>query len=402
MSLFDFIFKKDKESEKALHVQTVFKELNGYRPVFRSWGGKLYESELVRAAIDAKARHCMKLQATFSGAARQTLVNKMKHAPNEWQTWSQFFYRASAILDAKTTCFIVPVFDAGLTVTGYYTVVPDRCDIKEYKGEPWLIYHFLDGKEAAVELRLCAILTRFQMENDFFGEGNGPLHDTMDLIAYDRQGIKNAIEQTASYTLMGQVDNFTDSDDLKKERERFTRKNLQNEQKNQGILLFPNTYKNIKELKIDPYTIDPEEAKDIRDNVFRYFGVNDKVLMNSATNDELDAFFNGAVEPFAIQISEGLTKAMYSLKERTNGNKFTAAANRLQYMNASSKVQMAQQLLDRGVMSINEARALFNYPDVEGGDVRSIRGEYKNANDLVTTEGVEVITVEEEENAGED
>ena len=57
MSLFEKIFKKDRESEKALHHYTVFRELNGYKPVFHSWGGEIYEVELVRAAIDARARH---------------------------------------------------------------------------------------------------------------------------------------------------------------------------------------------------------------------------------------------------------------------------------------------------------------------------------------------------------
>ena len=42
---------------------------------------------------------------------------------------------------------------------------------------------------------------------------------------------------------------------------------------------------------------------------------------------------------------------------------------------------MSQQMHDRGVMSINEARELFNYAPVEGGDIRTIRGEYKNAGD---------------------
>lgn len=61
------------------------------------------------------------------------------------------------------------------------------------------------------------------------------------------------------------------------------------------------------------------------------------------------------------------------------------SANRLQYMSTTQKVSMAQQLLDRGVMSINEARELFNYAPVEGGDIRTIRGEYKN------TEEIEVL-----------
>jgi hypothetical protein len=33
-------------------------------------------------------------------------------------------------------------------------------------------------------------------------------------------------------------------------------------------------------------------------------------------------------------------------------------------------------------MSINEARELFNYTTVDGGDARTIRGEYKNADEL--------------------
>ena len=50
---------------------------------------------------------------------------------------------------------------------------------------------------------------------------------------------------------------------------------------------------------------------------------------------------------------------------------------------------MAQQLLDRGVMSINEARELFNYAEVENGNVRFIRGEYKDADEATEITGTE-------------
>jgi hypothetical protein len=46
-------------------------------------------------------------------------------------------------------------------------------------------------------------------------------------------------------------------------------------------------------------------------------------------------------------------------------------------------------------MSINEARELFNYGTVENGDVRFIRGEYKDAD-------AEVTEVSEEESDGEE
>ena len=159
------------------------------------------------------------------------------------------------------------------------------------------------------------------------------------------------------------------------------------------MLLFPNTYKDIQQIKTDAYTIDASQMEYIRTNVYNYFGVNENILQNKAKSDELDAFFNGAIEPFAIQFSEVMTKAIFSERERAQGSRFVANANRLQYMTVNEKVAMVQQLLDRGVMSINEARELFNYEDVEGGDLRTIRGEYKDASDLDT-----INVIQEEKN----
>ena len=404
MGLFEKIFKKDRESQNATQHYVVFKQLNGYRPVFKSWGGEIYESELVRAAIDARARHIGKLDPKIYGSARPSLQNKMKHAPNEWQTWYQFLYRCSTILDVKNTCLIVPVFDADLIVTGYFPVLPDKAEIVSYENEPWILYKFGHGTPpGAVEARLCAIMTKHQFKGDFFGDTNSALDDTMKLIDIDRQGIQAAVENGASYSFMAQTDNFTDPEDLEEERKRFSRANLSKDADDGGILLFPNTYKNIQQIKYSPYTVNAEEKEQIEKNVFRYFGVNDDVMMNKANGDQLDAFYNGAIEPFAIQFSEAMTRAMFTLRERSNGAQMKLTSNRLQYMSTSAKISMAQQLLDRGVMTINEARELFNYPTVEGGDVRGIRGEYKNADELTTADGIPVAVPaeQEEENASQ-
>lgn len=389
MGLFDKIFrpKKATESERALnYAHEVFKELNGYRPVFTDWKGEIYESELVRAAIDARARHISKLLVETRGTANPSLQNKLKQGPNQWNTWSQFLYRLSTILDVHNTAFVVPVFDASMVITGYYPVLPKKCEIVDYKDEPWLRYKFTNGT-AAVELKKCAILTKFQYKDDFFGENNDSLDDTMKLIDIQNRGIEDAVKNSASYRFMAQVNNFTKAADLKNERVRFSSENLTKDAEAGGLLLFPNTYNNVQQIKFNPFTVDADQMKLIDDNVDKYFGVNDKILKNEAKGDELDAFFNGAIEPFAIQFSEAMTKAIFSERERANGSYLIANANRLQYMTTSEKVSMAQQMLDRGVMSINEARELFNYMPVEGGDVRTIRGEYKNADDDELTGG---------------
>ena len=399
MSLLDKIFRpaEAKKSEDALReARSFFQTLTAYAPVFTNWGGAVYESEIVRASIDARARHISKLKVETVGTANPSLQSKLAQGPNQFQTWSQFLYRTSTILDVNNTAFIVPVFDERMIITGVYPVLPTSCKLVEYEGEVWLRYQFSSGQVAAVEFRKCAVLTKHQYKSDFFGDSNYPLKDTMQLIHIQNQGIEEGVKNAATFRFMATLNNFASAADLAKERERFREANLSTQSEAGGFLLFPNTYKDIKQVDVRPYSIDADQMKQIRENVFNYFGVNEGVLQNSAKNEELEGFFDGAIEPFAIQLSEALTKMLFSERERAQGSYVMVNANRLQYMSTSQKVQMAQQLLDRGVMSINEARLLFNYNEVEGGDVRFIRGEYVNTDNRIEGE-----TQEEENDAKE-
>ena len=379
MSLFDKIFRPDKarKSEKALQeAQGFFKTLTAYQPSFTSWGGAIYESEIVRAAIDAKARHVSKLKVECIGSANPSLQSKLRQGPNPWQTWSQFLYRTSTILDVNNTVFITPVFDERMIITGYYSVLPSMCSLIEYDGEVWLRYQFSSGQIAAVELRKCAILTRFQYESDFFGSSNFALKDTMQLIHIQNQGIEEAVRNSATFRFMAQMTNFAKPEDIQKERERFTSLNFAAEAKAGGMLLFPNTYRDVKQIDVKPYTVDADQMKQIHTNVFNYFGVNEDVLQNRAFGDAWSAFYEGAIEPFAIQLSEALTKAAFSERERAQGSEIMATSNRLQYLSNADKLAVSSQMADRGIMTRNEIRDIWNLPPVEGGDVPTIRGEY--------------------------
>lgn len=392
MGLFDWIFRpaEAEKSEKALNnARSLFQTLTAYQPVFTNWGGAVYESEIVRAAIDARARHISKLKVEVVGTANPSLQTKLRQGPNQWQTWSQFLYRVSTILDVNNTAFIVPVFDERMIITGIYPVLPMMCTLVEYDNELWLRYQFSNGQIGAVEFRKCAVLTKYQYKDDFFGSSNYPLKETMQLIHIQNQGIEEGVKNAATFRFMAQLSNFAKPEDLAKERERFTAENLASDSKSGGFLLFPNTYQNIRQIDVKPYAIDSEQMEQIRENVFNYFGVNENVLQNKAKGEELEAFFDGAIEPFAIQFSEAVTKALFSERERAQGSYLIANANRLQYMSVTQKVQMAKELGDRGAILIDEIRELFNYePLPDGaGQVAPIRGEYKATDTLTESEG---------------
>lgn len=382
MGLFDKIFRPDKakESEKALkEAYNTFSTLTAYRPVFTSWGGAIYESEVVRAAIDARARHISKLKIEPYGTANPSLQAKLKLGMNQWQTNSQFLYRVSTILDVENTAFITPVFDADMRITGYYPILPSRCELVEYEGAPWLRYKFSHGQNAAVKLEEIAIMTKHQYHDDFFGDNNHALDETMRLIHLQAEGIREAVTNSSTFRFMAQLSNFAKPEDIANERKRFVQNNLSTDSESGGFLLFPNTYKDIRQIDVKPYTVDADQMEMIQKNVCNYFGVNQAVLENSAKAEELEAFYDGAVEPFAIQFSEAMTKAAFSERERAQGSGIRAASNRLQYMSTTAKVQMAKELGDRGAILIDEIRELFNYdPLPDGaGQVAPIRGEYK-------------------------
>lgn len=375
MGLFESIFGSKKT--ETIKADSYFKALTAYSPVFHSWNGSLYESELVRSAIDARARHIAKLKVEVIGSARPTLATRLKAKPNSFQTWYQFMYRLSTILDMHNTAFIVPVVDKYGDTVGMFPVLPTKCEILQTKdGTPVLKYEFSDRQTGACYLSECGIMTKFQYKSDFFGERNTALNPTMDLIDMQGQGIKEAIKNGATYRFMARTNNFTKTEDLKKERQRFSEENFSKEAGAGGLLLFPNTYSDIQQIKTSPYTINPEERKMIQDNVYNLYAVNEDIIQSKAVGDKWNAFYESVVETFAIQFSEVTTLMFFSEREQSFGSKIVATSNRLQYMSNSDKLKVSAQMADRGLMTINEIRDIWNLPPVEDGDVRTVRGEY--------------------------
>lgn len=378
MGLFETLFKKAPKPTGEYKGE--YKMLSVYEPKFNRFEGSIYESELVRSAIHARATHISKLKVETLGSAKPSLQVKLKHGPNQFQTWSQFLYRLSTILDVHNTAFITPVYDQFGEISGIYAPLPDKCSVIQWGSVPYLRYEFSQGQKAAIELDYCGIMTKHQYRSDLFGENNHALFPTMDLINIQDQGIKEGVKSAATFRFMAQMDNFVKPEDLEKERKRFTEKNLS---KGGGLLLFPNTYKNIQQIQAKPFVVDADQMKAIQDSIYEYFGVNEEVLTNKAYGDAWAAFYEGAIEPFAIQFSEVMTKMLFTFREQSQGNMVMATANRLQYMSNNDKLNVTAQLLDRGMLTLNEAREIWNMPPVDDGDVRIIRGEYYNAGDKV-------------------
>lgn len=352
-----------------------------YNPVFLSWHGKLYEQALVRAVIERFATACSKLKPEYVCTAANPIrrvSNLVNDWPNEVMSWPRFLARLATLQDADTTAFIAPILNEFDETVGLFPLKPATAEVVSVNNVPWMQFSLYTGETLAIELDRVGIVTRFQYISDIFGAGNDALHPTLALIDAQEQAEKLAVQNGARIRFIGKLTGQVHEEDMEKKRQRFYEKNLSQENQT-GLMMYDNTFDSVKQIEEQRFVIDTEEMERINNSVYDYFGINKDILQNTYSEEEWGAYYEGRVESFALQVSEAITKMVLSPAQRKKGNHIMFSSNRLEYATNASKRNMVRDMIDRGVMSINEGREVLQLPPIEGGDVFFARGEYKDA-----------------------
>lgn len=361
--------------DRTVASSTSYKSITEYAPAFSTYRGSLYEQALTRAAVERIAVACSKLKPEVQGAAKPRIRRAIHDMPNDFMTWPQLIYRVATCLEADTTAFVVPSYDDDMNKVGLWPLKAEDAEVVEYEGDPWVRFYLASGDTAALPLPDVCILTRFQYRSDFFGGGNAPLDPTLRLIDAQDQAQENAIRTGASIRFIGKVTSLLRPEDLEKKRKDFSDQNLSEANKT-GLMLYDQSFDDVRQVDPQSYVISTDEMERIDHSVHTYFGLNDDILTGDYSEEQWGAFYESVVEPIAVQLGEGLTKLLYTPGEMARGNRISFSANRLEYASNASKRNMIRDMLDRGVMTINEAREVLQLPPVEGGEMRPTRGEY--------------------------
>lgn len=344
-------------------------------PTFTAYEAGVYGQELTRSCIDRFATACSKLKPEIQGNSHPAIVKAMRTQPNQYDTWPKFLKKVATRYDTDATTYICPVYARDLiTKVGFFSMKPEYTEVLEYRGEPWIKFFLATGDPTALPLREVCILSKFPYVSDFFSDDNC-ISNTMDLIHAQNQAQKNAIENGANIRFIGALNGQVREDDMEKKRERFVEKNL-SASNSGGLLIYDQTFSDIKQVEQQSYTISDEEMKRIEDSVFNYFGCNKKILQNDYNEDEWGAWYEGKIEPFAVELGSGLTKMCFTQTEQKR-NQISFSSNRLEYASNASKRNMIRDMMDRGVITLNQALEMLQMPTIgPDGDIRVIRGEY--------------------------
>ena len=357
------LFKKEKPNQTK--TMTTFKELGTFRSIFGSFGGNIYNSDDVRTCVRALSEHTSKANPRCTVKEIERILT---YNPNQYMNGKDMLAKLRNILEIKNTSFLYIERDNTNKVIGFYPVPYQSFVALEYNDRTFIQFTF-DG-DAARNLVIAwedlAVLRKDYIFSDFAGENNLPLLKTLDVINTMDTGLQNAVKSTANLRgILKSTKAMLSPDDLKKQKETFVSDymNLENE----GGIASLDATQDFKEINLKPTTASAEEADAYRERVYRYFGVNKKIVTSNYSESEYDAFYESRIEPFLVALSLELTRKIFSPRELAFGNEVWFESNRLQYASAKTKISMVA-LVDRGLMTPNEYRALFNMAPYEGGD----------------------------------
>ena len=144
------------------------------------------------------------------------------------------------------------------------------------------------------------------------------------------------------------------------------------------MIIYDNKFSELKQVESKPYTPNALQMQHIQENVCTHFGTNMDILQNKFDENTWNAYYEGKIEPFAIQLSLVMTNMSFTERERACGNAIFFSANRLQYASNATKLSVSTQLFDRALLNRNGVMDIWNMAHVEDGEKYYIRkGVYR-------------------------
>lgn len=364
MGFLDF-FKRIK-----LGKTQTWQELGEYNAFFMPFGSNLYNSEIVRSCIRPLAEFTSKAEAKCSDKQIEKILN---NRPNMYMSGRDFLYKIRVRLELTNTVFIYIQRDDRLRPIGFYPVPCDSFEALEYNGNLFLKFSFSSGRPTiTLPWNDLAVLRKDYNRSDIAGDRNNAILDSLELINTTNQGLSNAIKATANLRgILKSTKSMLSPEAIKQQKEQFVKDYLNLE--NEGGIASLDATQEFTPISMSPVVANADQMKELREAVYRYFGVNDDIVMANMDSSKIEAFYELRIEPFLVMLSRELTSKIYSNRAQAYDNWIVYEANKLQFVSLDKKITLFKEVVLYGGMTINEWRLGCNMAPMEGGDTPIMR-----------------------------
>lgn len=366
--LFESIFGKHSTSGSNL---PAFRLLSSFDSSFTPFNGRAWDIGTVRSAVDAWARNAAKIQPRHirrAGGRRETVHDGLERIlqtrPNPYMTAYAFYYRVAAQFVVYNNAFILPVFDGG-KLTAIYPINASRVDLVEDMGGMYARLTFATGNVYTVPYEHLVHLRRHYLDNDIFGDDNRPLLPALETADAFNQSMSKFAKLVSVIRGVLEAMTVTKQEDLKARRDEFVRDNFSMEANGSGVIITDSKHK-YTPIQQKETPIPTGQLEFVRREIYDYFGMNEAIVQNKATPEEMDAFYRGQLVPFYMQLAQGLTNAIFTEREQSFGNEVLCEMDRIQFETLDKRVEAAQFLTNIGALELDQVLEVFGFPPIGG------------------------------------
>lgn len=352
--------------------------------------GDLYEQEIVRAIIDCIATHSAKSEAMHVIMDKDGRISEIKRnspyvkllnqAPNPIMSGFDMKYKLVSQLETATTAMCYVEWDVREKTKPKMMLPIQFSDSNFYEipGQGYAVqFHDFSGKEVLVPAEDVVIIRKFYCKNDAFGDGNTPVYNALSVQKAADEGLLDAVSISNKvrgvYTTKKSM---LDPKDAELNQKEFSRRF--NEAAKDGGIIGIDSTEGFQQLNVSAWAVNAAQTKEIRENVLRFWRMNDHILTSDYTEEQWQAFYESIIEPILMQLGQAFTNICFSQNERDHGNRIIFSSNAMVNMSMNSKTQLVVNTRELGIFTPNEYREMFGYSPIAGGDVPRISQNYIN------------------------
>lgn len=372
VGILDRLFNRRKEPQRTERVEV----MSGGPAVFTPFSGNAYESDIYRAAVDAIARNAAKLKGMHvvtigknRGIGDSNLNRILQVRPNPYMTAYDLLYKLVTHYYLYNNAFAYLQKDERGTLVAIWPLRPQSMEyVTDPTGQLYCSFVLAGGRSVILPYSEVFVARRFFNSNDLLGDPNTAILPTLDLAHTQNQGMENAIKASATIRGILKFNQVLAPEKLKAEKEAFINDYLTIANSG-GIAALDNKADYIP-LDLKPAAIDDKQLQAVKQKIYDYLGISERIVNSTYTEDEWAAFYESVIEPIAVQFALELTDKIFTPREQAFGNAIIFESNRMQYASNATKTNIIKELMPLGLFTINQALEILNLPPVEDGDRR--------------------------------
>ena len=372
--LFKTIFGGKPSTSNDATGFNIYSLLNTFNSTYQINTGNAWDMDIVRSAVDAYCRNFAKLKAkhTRVGKTGKSKIERLlNYCPNDLMEAYSFYYKIAANLKLTNNAFIYPEYSPNHELLGFYPLMSNKIELLEKNGQLYLKFLFKTGKIKVVPYEDIIHMRGQFFDHDIFGSKNHALMPALDTVLAINQGVSNSAKLINSIRGILSAKVSSKDEDLAKARDKFVENNFKISANGSGVIV-TDTKMDYTPINEKSTPISSETLSYTKNTIYDYFGVNENIVQNKFTEEQWNAFYEGAIEPIAIQMSQCFTNALFTNNERSFGNEITFEANRLQYASNATKVSVVKELAPIAVLMIDDVREIFNLAPLPNGEGQKV------------------------------